>query len=81
MSNSKSVDHYGLSNNTLKKTIHLVSSSLAVTLNSRVKTGYFPDFLKTVKITPVFKNGDEHLPQNYRPISIVPIYSLNYFKL
>lgn len=39
MSNFKSVDHYGLSNNILKKTIHLASVPLAVKLKTCVKAG------------------------------------------
>lgn len=52
-----------------------ISVSLAVTFNARVKAGYFPDFLKTAKFTPVFKKGNKHLTQNYRHISMIRIFS------
>lgn len=74
-SNSKSMDHYFLSNFVIKKTIHLVINPLAIILNKCLEKGYFSDLLKVTKVIPVFKKGDKSLPQNYRPISIVPIFS------
>jgi hypothetical protein len=37
-------------------------------------TGYFPDTLKTAKIEPIFKNGNEQDMKNYRPISILSVF-------
>ena len=39
------------------------------------KTGVFPDQLKTARITPIFKGGDENQLTNYRPISILSCFS------
>jgi len=75
LSNSKTMDFYWLSNYVLKQTVHLISEPLAFCINKALKTGYFPDFLKISKVVPVFKKGNKSLPQNYRPISIVPIFS------
>ena len=38
-------------------------------------TGSFPSEWKCARITPIFKSSDSSLPQNYRPISILPIVS------
>ena len=35
----------------------------------------FPDDLKTAKVTPVFKAGDENDFSNYRQISVLPCFS------
>lgn len=43
--------------------------------NVSVMTGVFPDHLKIARVIPVFKNGDESLLSNYRPISILPCFS------
>ena len=40
-----------------------------------LKTGCFPDKLKIAKITPLFKSGETVLLNNYRPISVFPVFS------
>lgn len=75
LSNSKSMDFFWLSNNILKKTIHSIKEPLAFIFSRCLESGYFPDILKVSKVIPVYKKGDKNLPQNYRPISIVPVFS------
>ena len=38
-------------------------------------TGVVPKLLKVAKVIPVFKCGDSHLPRNYRPISLLSVFS------
>ena len=40
-----------------------------------LSNGIFPDNLKIAKVTPIFKIGDESLLMNYRPISVLPVFS------
>ena len=37
--------------------------------------GRFPDSLKIAKVTLIFKSGDKDTGSNYRPISILPVFS------
>lgn len=74
-SNSNSMDYYWLSNSIIKQTIHLISEPLAFVFNKCSSEGYFAQSLKISKIIPVYKKGDKSLPHNYRPISIIPIFS------
>lgn len=74
-SNSKAMDYYWLSNFIIKRTIKLISEPLTLVLNNCMNEGYFAPSLKVSKVTPVFKKGDKNLVHNYRPISIVPIFS------
>ena len=46
-----------------------------------VKTGNFPDILKYVDITRVFRKGDATGKNNYRPISIRSNFSKMFEKL
>ena len=40
-----------------------------------------PTQLNIAKVTPVFKNGESSLIHNYRPISVVPVFSKIYERL
>ena len=52
-----------------------IAKPLTCILNQSLKTGRFPSKLKVAKIIPIFKKGDEHDFNNYRPISLVPSIS------
>ena len=58
----------------LKKCIFHISGHLAGFLNCFMESGIFPKTLKIGKVTPVFKKGDPQIFDNYRPISILPIF-------
>ena len=40
-----------------------------------IKQGIFPDSLKIAKVTLIFKSGAKDNVSNYRPISILPVFS------
>ena len=44
-------------------------------INLSLSSGVFPDRLKITKIIPIFKSDNASLAQNYRPISILPVFS------
>lgn len=49
----------------------LLSPILSNLLNKCMKTGIFPDILKTASITPIYKKGEKSFLSNYRPISVL----------
>lgn len=63
----------------LTRIIKTVSYSLATPLvslfNLSFETGIFPDQLKIAKVIPLFKSDDKRMINNYRPISILPVFS------
>ena len=40
-----------------------------------LKHSVFPNTLKAAKVKPFFKSNDKELPENYRPISLLPVIS------
>ena len=52
-----------------------VSPVLALLVNQSFQSGIFPDKLKIAKVISIFKKGNPELPSNYRPITLLPIFS------
>ena len=44
-------------------------------LNLSIIQGTFPDSMKIAKVIPLFKSGDKMKINNYRPISVLPVFS------
>ena len=59
----------------LKYLVDIISPILCNIVNLSLETGYFPKFCKTARVVPLFKSGDNNNVQNYRGISILPIFS------
>lgn len=59
--------------------VKLISPSLVLPLtllfNNSISQGVFPSLMKTSKVIPVLKKGNKRDVNNYRPISILPIFS------
>ena len=55
-----------------------LSIPLSKLINFSFESGIYPDELKTGKISPIFKSGDKSDPNNYRPITILPVFSKIY---
>ena len=53
----------------------VISVPLATIFNQSICSGIFPSKLKCAKIIPIFKDEDDTLPENYRPISLLSIYN------
>jgi len=58
-----------------------LSKIISHIVDSSFTEGIFPDALKIAKVIPVYKNGDDKAISNYRPISILPIFSKIFEKL
>ncbi|XP_046664212.1 uncharacterized protein LOC124356940 isoform X1 [Homalodisca vitripennis] len=75
LSSKYSKDHYGLSNVLLKKIIDCILNPLTRLINLCLAQGIFPDCLKISKVIPIFKKGKKDDLNNYRPITVVPVFS------
>ena len=45
------------------------------TLNLSIQSSVFPDSFKIAKLIALFKKGSRTEPKNYRPISLLPLFS------
>ncbi|MES9881523.1 MAG: reverse transcriptase family protein [Sedimenticola sp.] len=59
----------------LKISAPYIADSITHICNVSIKSGIFPEKWKEGKVTPLFKAGDKSDPNNYRPISILPVLS------
>ena len=59
----------------VKASRSVIAPQLSTLINITVNTGVFPDRLKTAQVTPLFKKNDPLVISNYRPVSILPIFS------
>ena len=65
----------------LKISNNFFSDVLTDIVNLSFKAGIFPDLCKLSKIIPIFKKDDPMLCVNYRPISLLSIFSKIFEKL
>ena len=59
----------------IKAILPMIIQSITHKVNISLSTGQFPDACKLAFVTPIFKGGDCSDPNDYRPISILPIVS------
>ena len=71
----------GISTNIFKQTFTLYLNPLVHLLNLSLRQGYFPRELKIARVIPIFKGGDPTEIKNYRPVSVLNVFSKVFEKL
>jgi hypothetical protein len=61
--------------NLVKQCIHLIKGHLTRIYNLSLTSGVFSVLRKTAKVKPLHKKGDKYDMNNYRPISIIPVFA------
>ena len=59
----------------LKDNVNILSTPLSFIINRSFEQGVFPESLKTAQVTPVHKKEDTLTINNYRPISLLSVFS------
>jgi hypothetical protein len=59
----------------IKKCYPKIISALTYTIKQSLSTGYFPDQLKIAKVKPLYKKGSGTDVSNYRPVSLISVFS------
>ena len=78
---TKSFGIDNLSSYLMKLALPYIENSLACLFSISIETSQFPDSWKVARITPIFKDGDNTVQSNYRPISVLPVISKLFEKL
>ena len=72
---NKATSFDDLSSNIVINTDDSLKNILFHVFKVSIQQGIFPDSLEIAKVTPIFKFGDKDNISNYRPISILPMFS------
>ncbi len=75
LKNGKAADPDKVSTTIIKNVGDLVSKHLTMISNSSLMGGIFPDIWKIARVTPIFKSGAKKDVNNYRPISVISVFS------
>ena len=77
MKNDTSSGPDSVSVKVVKKVIRLpvICETLSQIFNCSMFTGVVPDQMKIARVTPIYKKGDDNELNNYRPISVLPIFT------
>ena len=76
ISKKKTCDPYDFSQQAVLNAIHIIAPMLAHIANCSMTEGKCPDLSKVAKVIPVYKGkGEKYLYSNYRPISLLPVFS------
>ena len=65
----------------LKHIFPTISTAITHLINLSLQTGIVPAEIKVAKVVPIFKNHDPSHFNNYRPISVLPIFSKLFEKI
>ena len=65
----------GIKPDAIKAVKHHIARPLVQIFNLSMSTGIVPCQFKLAKVVPIFKSGNPSLCNNYRPISLLPVFS------
>ena len=60
----------------LKEATKQLAKPLSLIFRKSINTGCLPDDWKLGHVVPIFKKGDRHNPENYRPIGKLDIHTI-----
>lgn len=75
LNNSTSCDADGIQIKPVKYVLDLVVQYIAYVFNLCLSQGVFPTRMQVAKVTILYKKGDRNEMANYRPVSILPVFS------
>ena len=67
--------HDGISSKFVKYPNNEMALPLSIIINTSIESGHVPDAMTLEKVFPIYKSNDNQMLKNYRPISVLPIFS------
>ena len=67
--------HDGITAYLIKNVTDDIVTQLSFIFNLSIECGVFPDEMKLAKVIPLYKNGDKMIISNYRPVSLLSVFS------
>ena len=64
-----------ISMNVVKESFKLICAPLTYIINLSLNSGVVPQEMKIARVIPLFKSGDKSLFTNYRPVSVLQVFS------
>ena len=59
----------------MKDSLSAILPSITSIFNATFQSSMFPSCRKIAEVTPILKDGDQEIPKNNRPISLLPVLS------
>ena len=75
LKSKRSSGYDDISNVVTKDLINVIKVPLCMVFNKSLHNGEFPDLMKVARVIPLHKGGNKDVPGNYRPISLLPVFS------
>jgi hypothetical protein len=75
LGNKKSMSVDDIPELSIKKCYPRIANALTYIINLSFSSGYFPNQLKIAKVTPLYKKGCDADVGNYRPVSLISVFS------
>ena len=72
---NKSCGYDDISPRPIKAVADILCIPLTTIFNMSFENGTFPSLMKIAKVVPIFKKGDKQMVSNYRPVSLLPLFS------
>ena len=75
MARNKSAGKDKIQLRVIKDCLPAISPSVTSIINATLRSAQFPFAWKVAEVTPILKDSDQEIPNNYRPISLLPVLS------
>ena len=75
LKDGKAVGPYNIPVYLLKLISEYIAIPLCDIINDSFVNGIFPDWMKLAKVIPLYKKNSPEIPSNYRPISLLSVFS------